>query len=95
MSCEDCSKAQEESAWVMPIRVGNGNLLVKGCKKHLRELCLRLDRARLVEEALSMGAPQESLPVKSMLDDCRQYWDALSDREKEIARKIFGGDVPK
>ena len=46
MSCEDCSKEQEDRAWVMPIRVGTANLLVLGCRKHCSELLNRLDLLR-------------------------------------------------
>lgn len=37
MSCPNCEKIQEEGI-VTYIRIGNGNVMVSGCDKHLREM---------------------------------------------------------
>lgn len=41
MSCEDCTKKQEEGKYTF-VRIGNANVLVSGCDKHLRELMEKL-----------------------------------------------------
>lgn len=43
MSCKNC----EENPVVTYVRVGNGNVQVIGCVKHLREL---IDKLRLADE---------------------------------------------
>lgn len=42
MSCKDC----EENPVVTYVRIGNGNVQVIGCLKHLRELIEKLRRSK-------------------------------------------------
>jgi len=38
MSCDDCNKEQETKEKEYYFRIGNGNVLVYGCQKHVAEL---------------------------------------------------------
>jgi hypothetical protein len=44
MSCEDCEKSQEGISLesLCYVRIGNGNVVVVGCRKHLKELLQRV-----------------------------------------------------
>ena len=42
MSCKDCEKEQETLEKSYYFRVGNGNILVFGCEKHITELQKKL-----------------------------------------------------
>lgn len=50
MSCEECEKMQRivfgapETAFIAYVRVGNGNVAIVGCDKHLKELLEKLRR---------------------------------------------------
>jgi len=77
MSCEDCSKAQENPAYVMPIRVGTANLLVLGCRKHCSELLDRLDLLRRILQGYLGG----ETPPGGI---------ALTAEEKQAIKQRFG-----
>ena len=38
MSCENCEKETESREKEYYFRIGNGNILVFGCEKHIKEL---------------------------------------------------------
>lgn len=43
MSCKNC----EENPIEIYVRIGNGHVMITGCRKHLREL---IDKLRLADE---------------------------------------------
>lgn len=55
MSCRKCEE-EPVTTWV---RVGNGNVLVRGCVKHLREMLLMLNKARGDEKLTSENCKNE------------------------------------
>lgn len=46
MSCKNC----EENPIETYVRVGNGNVMIVGCEKHLRELIMKLRNSKEEEE---------------------------------------------